>query len=85
MPAPPRPLTIHLDARRQARVRSLAERGGISEEEAVLRAVDQVSEDGEVASMRELAGDLIGSFDGSPDLSTNKDYLRGLGERRRER
>ena len=77
-----RTLTIRLDARRQAQVRRLAEREGVSEEEAVLRAVERVSE-APRPSMLDLAGDLIGSIEGPPDLSTNKVYMEGLGAKKR--
>ena len=31
-------------------------------------------------SWLELAGDLIGSVEGPPDLSTNKKYMEGFGQ-----
>jgi hypothetical protein len=83
MPPAVRTLTLRLDARRQEAVRRLAERAGLSEEEAVLDAVEQMAEAAEPRSMLALAGDLIGSLDGPPDLSTNKDYMSGFGEKKR--
>lgn len=84
MPSAVHTLTLRLDARQREAVRRLAEQAGVSEEEAVLRAVEQAGED-QTPSMLDLAGDAVGSFDGSPDLSTNKAYMEGFGSPRRSR
>jgi hypothetical protein len=78
MPAPTRTLTLRLAPHQQEAVRRLAEREGVSEEEAVLRLVEQASE-APVPNMLDLAGDLIGSVEGPPDLSTNETYMEGFG------
>ena len=83
MPAAAYTLTLRLDARQRAAVRRLAAREGVSEEEAVLRAVEQADEGHSApvpGSLLEAFGDAVGSFSGPPDLSTNKAYLEGLGE-----
>lgn len=73
-------LTLRLTARQRAKVRQLAERAGVDEQEAILRAVEQAAEEDVLPSAFDLAGDLVGSFSGSPDLATNKAYLAGFGE-----
>jgi hypothetical protein len=52
---------------------------------AVLRAALEQFLNGEVAGQRplsalELAGDLVGCFEGPGDLSTNPKYMEGFGE-----
>lgn len=84
MPAATHTLTLRLTARQREAVRRLAEREGATEEEAVLRAVEQASDD-RTPSMLELAGDAIGSFDGSADLSTNRAHMEGFGAQHRSR
>ncbi len=44
--------------------------------EAYLRQDGQA----EPGSCLDLAGDLIGSVEGPPDLSTNKEYMEGFGQ-----
>jgi hypothetical protein len=34
---------------------------------------------GKRPTMRDLAGDLIGKFEGPPDLATNPKYMEGFG------
>lgn len=82
MPSAAHTLTLRLTAHQREAVRRLAEREGVSEEEAVLRAVEQAGED-RTPSMLELAGDLIGSIEGPPDLSTDKAYMEGFGAQKR--
>lgn len=94
MPSRSHVLTIRLSAAERRRLQALAEREGVDEEEAVRRAIAQVSpEDRGSAepsaddrpSVLELMGDAVGSVDGPPDLSTNKAYMEGYGEPRRPR
>ena len=84
MPAAAHTLTIRLTARQRAAVRRLAAREGVSEEEAVLRAVEQASEAAGLSAY-DLMRPFIGSFEGPPDLSTNKAYMEGYGEKKRGR
>jgi hypothetical protein len=78
MPAPTRTLTLRLAPHQQEAVRRLAEREGVSEEEAILRLVEQAGARA-APSMLDRAGDLIGSVEGPPDLSTNETYMEGFG------
>lgn len=79
MPSAVHTLTLHLTARQREAVRRLAEREGASEEEAVLRAVERVADQAPAPSAYDLMKKHIGSFDGPPDLSTNKTYMEGFG------
>ena len=110
-------LTIHLPPPVRAALRRFAAREGVTEEEAVARAVVRVappepdaasSSDGSAldepvrpgealddehppgalpfdesirpGSLLDRARDIVGSYDGSPDLSTNPKYMEGFGE-----
>ncbi|HLT48239.1 MAG TPA: hypothetical protein VK002_13475 [Rubricoccaceae bacterium] len=84
MSSAPSTLTIRLTARQREAVRRLAAREGVSEEEAVLRAVEQASE-AAGPSAYDLIKPFIGSFEGPSDLSTNKAYMEGYGEKKRGR
>ena len=78
MPAALHSITLRVTARQRAQIQRLAEQTGVDEQEAILRAVEQAGED-RPPSMLELAGTAVGSFDGSPDLSTNKAHMEGFG------
>ena len=82
MPSVPATLTLRLSRADRARLQRLAEREGIAPEEAALRAIARAEEAASLPQERsalEAAGDLVGSFDGSPDLSTNETYLDDYG------
>ena len=75
-------LTLHLTPDDEARVDQLARQFGLDPENAVLLAVAHAAEVAPaVPSAATLAGDLLGTFDGPEDLSTNPAYLDGLGGR----
>ncbi len=40
----------------------------------------QINDDNGEQNALQLAGDLVGCIDAPADLSTNKDYLKGLGK-----
>jgi hypothetical protein len=80
MPSSPQTLTLRLNARQREAVRRLAEKEGVSEEEAVLGAIDRAIEAS--PSMLDLMGDLVGSVDAPSDLATSKAYLEGYGSKK---
>ena len=109
-------LTIRLPPPVRAALRRFAAREGVTEEEAVARAVVRVAPEPDAAgssdgsaldepvrpgealddehppgalpfdesirpgSLLDRARDIVGSYDGSPDLSTNPKYMEGFGE-----
>ncbi len=77
-------LTLHLSPSDEERILRLAARFGLSAEQAVLLAVEHANEAPEAPSptAAALAGDLLGSLDGPPDLSSNSSYLDGYGASR---
>ncbi len=75
-------LTLHLTPGDETRVDLIARLFGLDPEQAILLAVAHAAEVApRTPSAAELAGDLIGHFDGPEDLSTNPAYLNGLGSR----
>ena len=79
MPAALHSITLRVTARQRAQIQRLAEQTGVDEQEAILRAVEQVEEGPPMPSAYDLMKKHIGSFDGSPDLSTNKAHMEGFG------
>ena len=77
-----RPVTIKLPKNLEEQLDRLARQRGVSRAAIVREALRaHIAPPG--PSALDLAGDLVGAFDGLPaDLSTNPDYLEGLGESR---
>lgn len=65
------------------KIRTLADRRGVSQKEAVMELVDEAVEDepieAEPDSFLEAAGNLVGSVEGPDDLATNPKYMEEYG------
>lgn len=72
-------MSLKLPTDLRAWVAAEAQRREASQSDVVRRALEQARK-GSVAkrslSCADLAGDLVGSMEGPPDLSTNKAYLK---------
>jgi hypothetical protein len=66
------------------KIRTLANRRGVTQKQAVMELVDQAVEDepveAQAGSFLERNRDLCGSVEGPGDLSTNPKYMEGYGE-----
>jgi Arc/MetJ-type ribon-helix-helix transcriptional regulator len=73
------PPTLH------ARLERAARQGGQTKSDVVREALENLLNVSRATrpaarSALDLAGDLVGSIDGPGDLSTNPNYLKGLGD-----
>lgn len=76
-------LVLKLPQILEAQLEIFARKQGLSRSEIIRRALlDYFSNnDGsKAASFLDLARDLVGSIDGTPDLSTNKVHFEGYGK-----
>jgi hypothetical protein len=65
-----------------ARLNRLANDRGAAKSDIIREALEAYFANGKSGprmSCLDLAGDLVGSIDGPPDLSTNRKYMRGFG------
>jgi len=75
-------LALKLPEILEAQLEIFARQKGLSRSEIIRRAlIDYFSNDdgSKAASFLDLSRDLVGSIDGSPDLSTNKAHFEGYG------
>lgn len=76
-------LSLKLPETLDAELTAVAAQRGESKSTLVRRALENYLSRGHKASRTSFlvhAKDLIGSLQGPPDLSVNKDYLRGYGK-----
>ena len=79
-------ISLKLPDTLESRLRVEAKRRRTSKSAIIREAVEQaLAKKKAFVSCADLAGDLIGSQTGPPDLSTNKEYLKDLGLERRHR
>ena len=71
--------SIKLPAALSEKVVRIARKRRVPVSVVVRDALEAVGEPSEV-SAADLAGDLLGSVDAPPDLSTNPKYMRGYGK-----
>ena len=72
-------ITVKLDHRMAAKLARVAKQRHVGKSEVVRDAIAALPEDSPMNALAAF-GDAVGCFDGPPDLSTNPDYLDGLGE-----
>jgi predicted DNA-binding protein len=74
-------LTVRLPPPLQAKLEALAARRRQPRSELVREAIERLVDEEKVqVSAYDLVKDLIGSFRGPKDLSTNPKYMKGYGE-----
>lgn len=76
-------LTVKMPAPLSRRIAAAAKQRRISKSEFLRQAAEQMLR-GEAPkpaiSVLDALGDLVGCFEGPPDLSTNPKYMEGFGE-----
>lgn len=75
-------LTLKVPEGLHARLDSYARKKGLSKSEIIRLALDEYLQDESrfKGSFLEMSRDLAGSIDAPPDLSSNKDHIKGYGE-----
>ena len=76
-------LSVKLPEALDARLTALSRERGTTKSALIREAIEaMVSGNGgpRSVSCADLAGDLIGCFDGPRDLSTNRDHMEGFGK-----
>ena len=76
-------LTLKIPGVIKEKLKTYSRRKGLSRSEIVRNALIEYFDKDELekqGTFYDLAKDLAGSLNGSPDLSTNKEYLSGYGQ-----
>lgn len=76
------PVSLKMPARLAAQVRAAARERGLSKSALIREAIEiyLTSDAPPVPSALDMATDLVGAWEGPPDLSTNPKYMEGFGE-----
>lgn len=76
------PVSLKMPKRLAAQVRAAARERGLSKSALIREAIESylAGYAPPVPSALDMAADLVGSWEGPPDLSTNPKYMEGFGE-----
>ena len=76
------PVSLKMPAQLAAQVRAAARERGLSKSALIREAIETYLSDHAppVPSALDMAADLVGAWEGPPDLSTNRKYMEGFGE-----
>lgn len=81
-------LTVKVPPGLDAKLKALAKKRRSTKSAIVREAIENLvasANDARRPTALELAGDLVGCFEGSPDLSTNPKHMEGYGLDRAQR
>ena len=75
-------MSLRMPAHLAARIRAVARDTGVSRSALMREAIERHLSGGppSTPSAFDLMADLVGTWEGPPDLSTNPKYLEGFGE-----
>ena len=73
-------MSLKMPAHLAARIRDVAEDRGVSKSALMREAIERHLSGGTPQSAFDLMADLVGRWEGPPDLSTNPKYMESFGE-----